>query len=191
MALQVVERCSCRIQATRQGREDTRLALFANVAIGSLGPIRKRFGPDERGNDRRVSPSEESAITCAVVPEAQRHERAKAIQRAEQSVGKNCAEDLVRQMSRTLYSRRFRVIGSLVKSLLLLPSRIADDVNSTIEFEFFLDYAMRPTTLILRGIELKSQVLFRARPKSQPNHCVLLHVRNDVLRGVIECVAYD
>jgi len=191
VAIQVVEKRSCWIQATRQGCEDTRLALFASVAIGGLGPIRKQFGPDERGNDRRVSPSEESAITCAVVPEAERHGKARAIQRAEQSVEKNCAEDLVRRTSRTLYIRQFHVIGSPIKSLLLLPSRIADEVNSTIEGEFLLGYAIPLTTLILRGIELKSQVSFRARPEPQPGHCVMLHIRNDVLSGVIECVAHD
>jgi len=119
--------------------------------------------------DRRVSPSEKSAITCAVVSEAERHGKARAIQRTEQSVGNNCAENLVRRTSRTLYSRRFRVIKSPIKYLFLLPSRLADDVNSTIEGEFLLGYAIPPTTLILRGIELMSRVPFRACTKLQPS----------------------
>jgi len=85
----------------RQDREDTRLALFASVAIEELESIRKRFGPDKWDNDRRVSPAKRSAITCAMVSEAEgRGESKRVIQRDEQSGGKNYAEDLVRSTSR-------------------------------------------------------------------------------------------
>jgi len=43
--------------------------LFVSVAIGRLGPIRKRFGPNKWDNDRHVSPAEVSSIICAVASE--------------------------------------------------------------------------------------------------------------------------
>jgi len=74
VVFQVEERRSCRIQATRQGREDTRLALFASVVIEGLRLIRKQFVPDNWSIDR-VS-AKESAITSAVVPDTgRRHQK--------------------------------------------------------------------------------------------------------------------
>jgi len=67
------------------------------------------------GNDRRVSPAEEAAITCAVVPEAKEHRRARASDlesRAKRR--KDRAEDLVKRTPRVVQP----VSDGPVKSLL-------------------------------------------------------------------------
>jgi len=98
---------SCRIQATRQNREDTWLTLFVSVVIEWLGSIWKQFRPYKWRNDRCVSPAEVSAILM-LTPEkwhlrntVERESESFGQERSKEpsAVGDN-ADDLVRRTSK-------------------------------------------------------------------------------------------